>query len=295
MPRLERRDVAWWQQYAPARPPWGLLAMTSTNIFFDKTVLVTGASSGLGAEFARQTARAGAKLVLVARSAGKLEQLAVELRQLSGREVVVLPFDLSVPGAGAALCVELSRRGLVIDHLINNAGVGRAKAVASDDPAILVGLLELNCVTLTELTARLLPRMVERGGGGVLQVASVVASSPSPFMAVYAASKSYVKNFTRALAYELRGTGVRVTALCPGHVHTGFQKAAGFADGAMAVPGELSAEVTVRAGLRAYERGRAVCIPGVLNNLAAFFMGLLPKGLVAHISASTLRKLGRFD
>jgi uncharacterized protein len=265
------------------------------RIFFDKTVLVTGASSGMGVEFARQTARAGARLVIVARSLAKLEALSVELAQLSGREVIVIGADLSQPGAAGRLCEELSARGVVIDHLINNAGVGRAKPLVGDDPLIVSSLVELNCVTLTELTARLLPGMVERGSGGVLQVASVVASSPSPFMATYAASKSFVKNFTLALAYELRGTGVRMTALCPGHVPTGFQKAAGFADGALAVPGELSAEVTVRAALSAYERGKAVCIPGLLNRLAAFFMGFLPQALVAHISASTLRKLGRFD
>ena len=265
------------------------------NIFRDKTVLVTGASSGLGVEFARQVARQGARVIIVARSEDKLRHLAPELTQLSGHESVVLVADLSLPGAATRLCDSLRERGLIIDHLINNAGVGRACPVVSDQAERLVSLLELNCVALTELTVRLLPGMVERRSGGVLQVASVVASSPSPFMAAYAASKSYVKNFTQALAYELKGTQVRATVLCPGHVHTGFQKAAGFPDGQMSVPGELSAESTVKAGLLAYERGQVVCVPGLLNQLAAFFMGLLPASLVAHISATTLRKLGRFD
>ncbi len=264
------------------------------SIFTDKTVLVTGASSGLGVEFARQTAHEGARLVLVARSLDKLQTLAAELRQLSNHDPVVIECDLSRPGSAEQLCARLTELELGVDHLINNAGVGRAAPVASDDPARLSSLLELNCVTLTDLTTRLLPHMVAQGQGGVLQVASVVASSPSPFMAVYAASKSYVKSFTQALAYELKGTGVRVTALCPGHVQTGFQKAAGFAEGAMTVPGELSAEVTVRAGLTAYAAGKTVCIPGLLNRLAAFFMGLLPSSLVARVSANTLKKLGRF-
>lgn len=265
------------------------------DIFRDKTVLVTGASSGLGVEFARQVAARGARVVIVARSEDKLRALAVELTQLSGHEALVMAADLSVPDAAAKLCEALHEWGLSIDHLINNAGVGRAWPVAADQAERLVSLLELNCVALTDLTVRLVPGMVERRFGGVLQIASVVASSPSPFMSVYAASKSYVKNFGQALAYELKGTGVRVSVLCPGHVHTGFQKAAGFPDSAMAVPGEMSAAATVEAGLSAYERGKVVCIPGVLNQLAAFFMGLLPAPLVAHISATTLRKLGRFD
>ncbi len=265
------------------------------NVFLDSNVLVTGASSGLGVEFARQTKRAGARLVLVARSEDKLLALKRELDAGGGEETVVISCDLARPGAAEELCRRLDELGIVVDHLINNAGVGRACAVASDEPKRLTALLELNCVTVTDLTVRLLPTMLERGRGGVLQVASVVASSPSPFMAVYAASKSYVKNFTQALAYELRGTKVTATVLCPGHVPTGFQKAAGFADGAMAVPGELSAEVTVKAGLSAYQRGKVVCIPGVMNRIAALLMGLLPSRLVAHISAGTLRQLGRFD
>jgi uncharacterized protein len=263
-------------------------------MFLHQTVLITGASSGLGVEFARQVVRRGARAVLVARSLDRLQNLAAELDQLGSEKTVVIQADLSRPGAGSELADELLARGIQVDHLINNAGVGRACAVASDQAQRLVDLLELNCVTLTELTVRLLPGMVERASGGVLQVASVVASGPSPFMAVYAASKSYVKNFTLALAYELRGSGVRVTALCPGHVPTGFQRAAGFGEAALSVPGELSARVTVKAGLLAYERGQVVCVPGVLNRLAAFFMSLLPSQLVMHISASTLRKLGRF-
>ena len=265
------------------------------NIFKDQTVLVTGASSGLGAEFARQTAQKGARLVIVARSVDKLNELAPALETESGHPVTVLGMDLSRPASARDLVEQLRARGIEVDHLINNAGVGRAHAVATDRPERLVDLLELNCVTLTELTARLLPGMIERQRGGVLQVASVVAASPSPFMAVYAASKSYVKSFTQALAYELKETPVRVMALCPGHVQTGFQKAAGFAEGAMTVPGELSPEATVKAALSAYERRRAVCIPGLLNRLASTLMGLLPSRLIAHISASTLRKLGRFD
>lgn len=259
------------------------------------TALVTGASSGLGVEFARQIAARGADLVLVARSEDKLVQLAAEIRSSTGRQVHVVSADLTEGDAVIRVLTELEQRGIVIDHLINNAGVGRAKAIAKDDPAILSRMIQLNCIALTELTARLLPQLIERGRGGILQVASVIGFSPCPYQASYAATKAYVKSLTEALEVELVGTGVRTSALCPGHVQTGFQKAAGFADGAMAVPGELSAEVTVRAGLAGYEKGKTIVVPGFMNRLAVIFGGLLPRWLIARISARTLQKLGRFD
>lgn len=259
------------------------------------TALVTGASSGLGVEFARQIAARGADLVIVARSEGKLAELAAEIRASTGRQVHVFPADLTQPRAVEQLLAQLDERGLEIDHLINNAGVGRAKALAKDDPQILTHMIQLNCIALTLLTAKLLPRMVERGRGGVLQVASVIGFTPCPYQATYAATKAYVKSLTEGLEVELLGTGVRTSALCPGHVQTGFQKAAGFSDGAMSVPGELSAEVTVRAGLLGYEKGKTIVVPGFMNQLAVIFGNLLPRWLIARISARTLQKLGRFD
>jgi hypothetical protein len=193
------------------------------------------------------------------------------------------------------VCDEISARGLSVEHLINNAGVGYAASVATSDVARLVGMVQLNCTALTVLTARLLPQMVQRGSGGMLQVASMVALYPAPYMAAYAASKAYVKSFSEALSVELAGKGVTVSALCPGQVPTGFQRSAGFSNEEIPVPGALSAEMTARLGLHGYEKGKVVYVPGLLNKVGAFFMALLPRAIVARISASALRKLGRFD
>ncbi len=189
----------------------------------------------------------------------------------------------------------LEREGWEVEHLVNNAGVGRAKAVARDDAQVLANMVQLNCTALTELTALLLPAMLRRGSGGVLQVASVVGFNASPYMAAYAASKAYVKSFTEALAIELAGSGVTTTAVCPGHVKTGFQLAAGFATSALPVPGELSARETVRRGLSAYERGKTVAVTGFLNRVSVTFGSMLPRSWVARISAVALKKMGRFE
>lgn len=263
-------------------------------LFDGKWVLVTGASSGMGVEFARHTARFGAKLVLAARSEAKLEALAEELREAHGAEVIVVNSDLAVPGAAARLVGTLTDRGIALDHLINNAGVGRARPLQGDDPEMVGRLVTLNCTALTELTTALLPALVESGRGGILQVASMVGFYPSPFMSAYAASKAYVLSFTEALSVELKKTPLRLTALCPGHVPTGFQKAAGFGEEAMTLPGSLSAERTVALALGAYDRRKLVFVPGVVNWLGAALMRLLPRRWVARIAASTLKKMGRF-
>lgn len=261
----------------------------------DEVVVVTGASSGIGAEFARLAAEKGARVVLVARSEDKLRALSQELAAKGLHEPVVLPADLAIAGESARVVDELAARRLRVEHLINNAGVGHAEPVATTAPHVLSNLVQLNCTALTDLTTRLLPPMVARRSGGVLQVASMVALYPSPYMAAYAASKAYVKSFTEALAIELESSGVTVTALCPGQVPTGFQKTAGFGEQEVAVPGTLSARTTAQLGMRAYERGTVVYVPGFINRCSALFMTLLPRAWVARISAGVLRKLGRFD
>lgn len=259
------------------------------------TALVTGASSGIGREFARQLAERGAQLVLTARSEDALTALADELVRAHGARVTVIPADLAEPTEVARLCSELDARGLEIDHLINNAGLGRAHAFLGDEPASEVRMLDVNCRALTELTARLLPKMHARQRpGGVLLVASLVGFFPIPGMSVYAASKAYVKSFGEAVAEELRGTQLHVTVLCPGNVPTGFQKAAGFGD-ELAMPGALSAAATARAGLEGYVKRRGRVVPGLLNRVTALFTGLLPSQWVARIAAGSLRRMGRFD
>lgn len=272
-----------------------MLALMSKTEWTGSTALVTGASSGLGEELARKMAARGARLVLVARSTEKLKILAAELSTLHAQAPLVISCDLAETGSAQRLYDRLRTEGVVVDHLVNNAGVGRAKAVTSDDPALLGRMVQLNCTSLSEMSALFLPGMIERGRGGILQVASVIGFSPCPYQAVYAATKAFVLSFTHGLAIELLGTGVHVTAVCPGHMRTGFQVSAGFSTNALPVPGELSAEKTASLALVAYERRRTVVVTGFVNRMSVFFGGLLPRSWIARLSARVLKKLGRFD
>ncbi|MBU3750794.1 MAG: SDR family oxidoreductase, partial [Mycobacterium sp.] len=187
------------------------------------TALVTGASSGIGEQFALQLGRRGHNVVLTARSEGKMEDLARRLQaEHPDIDVTVIGADLAEPGSGAALTAELAARGIEVDVLINNAGFGSHNPLAEEDPENLAREIQLNCSSLVDLTARLLPAMLERDRGGVLNVASTAAYQPLATMAVYGATKAFVLSFTEALWAETRTTGVRVMALCPGATETGF-------------------------------------------------------------------------
>jgi len=232
--------------------------------------LVTGASSGIGREFALQLAARGHDLVLAARNAAALESLAAELRAGHGVEAVTVVTDLSLPGAGTALAAEVAGRGLTVDVLVNNAGLGLGGAFAENDPAALTGMVQLNVVALTELTRALLPGMLARGRGRVLNVASTAAFQPGPLMAAYYATKAYVLSLSEALSEEVRGSGVTVTCLCPGPTRTAFEDRAGvggsrlFKGGMVKV---MDASAVARIGLDALFRGRRVAVPGLLNRL----------------------------
>ena len=189
--------------------------------------LITGASTGIGAEFARQFAARGDDLVVVARSADKLEQLADRLRRAHGVTVSVIAMDLSVPTAAAELFQRTTELGLEVDVLVNNAGFGTHSDVADADPQRLEDEVELNCRTLVGTTARYLPGMRARGSGTIINVASTAALQPLPQMAVYAATKSFVLSFTEAVWAEERKHGIRVFAVCPGLTDTPFFELAG--------------------------------------------------------------------
>ena len=194
------------------------------------TALITGASSGIGRDLAREHARRGGRLILVARRGDRLETLAAELVDRHGIAVTVLPCDLAAPGAAAALHQEVAGRGLVVDQLINsNAGFGGLGLFHEMDPQRQAAMVQLNVMTLTQLTRLFLLVMIARGRGRVLNVASTAAFMPGPTQAVYFATKAYVLSFTEAVAVELEGTGVTMTALCPGATVTEFadQAAAG--------------------------------------------------------------------
>ena len=195
--------------------------------------LVTGASSGLGIEFARLAAAKKRDLVLVARSADKLEALAAEVREAHGVGVTVLADDLANPASVERIVASLREKGIAVDELINNAGVGKLAPFAGMPEEAIAGMIDLNVRTLTLLTRALLPDMVARGAGRILNVASTAAYAPGPLMAVYYASKAYVLHFSVALQNELRGSGVSVTCLCPGPTKTGFQKTADMMDAPM--------------------------------------------------------------
>lgn len=190
-------------------------------------VVITGASAGLGAAFARRFAARGADVVLVARRAERLEELAAAIRAEHGTAAHVIAMDLSAPDAGAALASAIDERGLAVDALVNNAGFGTAGPFLAADPAKVAGELAVNIGALTAVTLALGPRIVASGHGLILNVASNAAYQPLPGLAVYAASKAYVKSLTEALWKELQGTGTRVLAIAPGPTATEFFDVAG--------------------------------------------------------------------
>ena len=246
-----------------------------------RTALVTGASSGIGAALAPLFARDGWHLVLVARTVAPMEALGARLARDHGVRVTVIASDLSAPGAAARLVAELDRRGIAIDALVNNAGFGLHGAHATSDAAELSRMLAVNVVALTELTRALLPGMLARGHGRVLNLGSVGSFVPGPFMAVYYASKAYVLSYSEALAEELAGSGVTVTALCPGLTRTGFQARAGLTrPNASHGPHVADVESVARAGYAAMLRGARVEVPGFLNKLATQFPRFTPRWLV---------------
>jgi hypothetical protein len=253
------------------------------------TALVTGASSGIGAELARELARRGHGVTLVARRRPEMERLADELRHL-GVRVEVLPTDLTDPDARTELLAQVDRLGLAVDVLVNNAGASTMGPVHRSDPVAELRMVELDVVAVVDLCARVLPGMVERGRGSVLNVASTAAFQPLPGQAGYGACKAFVLSYTRSLGGELRGTGVRATAVCPGPVDTGFGEAAGFAkeDAEAALPAFMweDAASVARAALDGLEAGRPVVIPGTANRVAATAAHLAPKRVLVPLLAA---------
>jgi len=186
------------------------------------TALITGASGGIGADFARRYGREGHDLVLVARTADRLEALAHEIRETSAVDVTVLAHDLGAQDAPRHLYDEVTSRGITVDTLVNNAGFASHGEFAITDPDLLMAQVTLNCVSLTGITALFLPGMLERRTGTIVNVASTSSFQPVPKLAVYAATKAFVLSFTESLWHETRGGGVRILALCPGFTDTGF-------------------------------------------------------------------------
>jgi hypothetical protein len=241
--------------------------------------LITGASAGLGAEFARQCAARGEALALVARRRDRLDALKAVLRG----EVAIFAADLALPGAAADLVRRIEAEGLTVATLINNAGFGLSGRFAEQAPERQSEMIALNIAALTELCRAVLPGMRERGQGGILNVASTAAFQPGPNMAVYYATKAYVLSLTEALHQELKGTRIKVSALCPGPTATEFFDVA-------QVTGMLPRMATdpvavVRKGLRGLNRNRAVSVPGFGNKAMSQSHRFMPRGAMRRIMA----------
>ncbi|MGK9149297.1 SDR family oxidoreductase [Plantibacter flavus] len=251
------------------------------------TALITGASSGLGVEFARRFAGRGSNLVLVARRADRLEALASELRASHGVDVAVIPADLGVAGAAAALHEEVERRGLRITSLVNNAGFGSHGAFDAADPDRMTGEIQLNVGTLVELSRAFMPQLLA-GEGALVTVASTAAYQPTPGMAVYGATKAFVLSFTEALWAEARGTGLRVLAVSPGPTTTEFFDVVGTEEASVGRK-QTSAQV-IDTAFRALDRadGGPSVVSGRANHLTALGTRLLSRRAVATTSARVL-------
>ena len=253
------------------------------------TALITGASAGIGREFARQLAGRAGALVLVARRRERLEELRNELTLRDPNlNVHIRETDLADEKAVTDLCDWLEREKVAIDLLINNAGLGDRGAFATSEPARVKEMLAVNVMALTALTRSLLPGMLARKRGAILNVSSSASFLPIPGLAIYAATKAYVTSFSEAIRAELRGTGVMITSLCPGPVHTEFSEVAQRASGPPEKSGPeftyVSVEDVVSAGLAALERDRPLVIPGFLMKLAMFAVRLTPMPLLRFAS-----------
>ena len=255
----------------------------------DNWAVVTGASGGIGLDIARELAARGYALVLSARSENKLQALAAELRQAHGTRTLVAVADLGMPGGADNLAQQIARADIAPKVLVNNAGIGVYGAFADTDPARTQQMVDINVGALTRLTALLLPALLQQRPAHILNVASTAAFQPGPGMAVYFATKAYVLSFGEALDAELRGTGVRVTTLCPGATHTDFAtRAEGQRSALFRSRMATSAEVA-RFGVQAMERGQRVAVHGLGNRLLVLGSRLSPRRVATAIAAWKMR------
>jgi uncharacterized protein len=245
-----------------------------------ETVLITGASSGIGLELAKCFASDGCKLILVARNAEALEKLAEELRVANKIEAIVLPADLSLPETPKRILQELSAQKISVDVLVNNAGFGLHAEFVKLPLQRQLEIIQVNITALTELTGLFLPGMIERSHGGILNVASVAGFLPGPNMAIYYASKAFVLSFTEALAEELGGAGVTVSAFCPGATESNFSQVARGGKSRKTKTSKMSAERAARFGHQAFRKNQVVAIPGFQNRFLVFLTRILPRWFV---------------
>ena len=248
----------------------------------DSTCLVTGASAGIGAEIARELARRGLGVTLAARREEKLRELAEELSGEHGVRAETISVDVSDKDARRRMKSELEDRGLTVEVLVNNAGYGSGGKFIRLDPDSEAEMIRLNVEAVIALTGSFLPEMVERGRGAILNLASLIAFQPVPFQATYGATKAAVLSFSEAIHEELRGTGVTITAVCPGPVRTEFGEQGGFGGADDKIPGFMWLEpdkVAVDA-VDGLANGERVVVPGALNQLAAYAGHYMPRSML---------------
>jgi short-subunit dehydrogenase len=246
-----------------------------------KVALITGASAGLGVEFARQLSKRGHRLVLAARRKDRLDALA---RELGNARAVAI--DLSKANATAKLMADLEAAGEQVEILVNNAGFGLIGRFAELDPKRERQMIDLNVGALTDLCRAVAPGMIKRKSGAILNVASTAAFQPGPKMAVYFATKAFVLSFTEALHEELKPHGVKVTCLCPGPTRTEFGEVAGFGGNGAFDKVAMEAGEVVEAGLKGMDRNRAVIVPGLVNKIGAISTRFAPRSVVRKIAGA---------
>ncbi len=248
------------------------------------TVLITGASSGIGLELAKVFAQHKHSLILVARSKSKLEELAEVLRQ-TGVEVHLLVKDLSINQSAVEVFDWCNQHGVVVDYLVNNAGFGDFGFFHESSWARQEQMITLNITALTHLTHLFLPQMVKRKSGKIMNVASTAAFQPGPTMSVYYATKAFVLHFTEAISNELKGTGVTVTALCPGATESGFQSAAAMEESKLVKGKKLPSSLDVAMyGYKAMMNGRTVAVHGSMNSMMATGYRFLPRKWIVQVT-----------
>jgi short-subunit dehydrogenase len=254
-----------------------------------RVALVTGASSGIGRAFAALFAADGWTPILVARSADRLEAVAEALRGEHGTEAHVVALDLGEPGAAQRLFDEVRGRRLEVEVLVNNAGFATFGKFAETDFAKETEEINLNVLTLTQLSKLFVQPMIARGSGRICNVASTAAFQPGPMMAVYCATKAYVLSFSEAISNELQGTGVTVTCFCPGATESGFQERASMQESALVKNRKMPDAVTVAAaGYAAMMAGKRLEIPGALNRIGSAMPRFIPRGVILNVARKLL-------
>lgn len=249
-----------------------------------KTALITGASSGIGLDLARQFARDKWNLVLVARTEARLSAVAADLEREHGISATVIAIDLAIPGAPQQVVGRLTDSGIEIEALVNNAGFGLAGPFVELDLDRQLEMIALNATALTHLTGLIVPAMIRRGSGQILNVASTAAFQPGPLMAVYYATKAYVLSFSEALRNELRGTGVSVTTFCPGPTETRFAAAANMESSRLFnLMRPMSSAKAARIGYLAMKRRRGIVVAGLHNRLLAASVRFSPRFMTMYL------------